>query len=762
MAPQSKVLGPEAALVAGAAEPAAGAAEAAAAAGCSFGSVGATAALVSGLGASALGVGGGAAEATAGAAEAGMTAAALDFASGETPSFFASPPPQPKAPASTKAAARSTPCLILLSLHDMVAKIGPCRRSSHSYSPGPRSGRAGRDAPFFDFDPYPRPDGKTKKVPIPAPTPVRPTPLRPSPVPPDVPKLLFTRGSHYPQAIAWFGARSFWGHLWHLVASVIATEDIDSRAWMRPSTPDTLTRKVAAVLGGRVDSATLVEALDRDVWVDFLSDTGDCVSVSQEVARLVFATYEVDDPNKPGEKLILPRGDMLLFGGDTAYPVATELEIHNRVIVPFSRVLEEVRDGKPRALLGVPGNHDWYAGLDGFGRMFRERRGTVGLADASTPNEVVRFAQIGHFIQWVEAFRIGRFVSKRSTLPLEGYVPVQDASYFALRLAPGLDLWGADRQLRAVDFEQRAFFGALRDENRGVMLALADPPNAFLEPNPAGQHIVEALDLRLQDDSVLVLTGDTHHYCREEIGQTSHVTAGGGGAFLHPARIMRAGLKAPAAEFPGPRASLALALQIPWQIVHGRSGFLVHLGAALLYAPAFYAVKWGGARPLVVSLVTAAVAGFVCRLLGGFRNRSIAVYLLAIVAGLAVGFVPMLARMTLGAAGGIFDAADLYGARPWIVYAASVYVATLVFGAYLTALTVFGIEQHQAFAALAHPGYKHFVRLRVRQDGSGVDAWVLGKVDPLSASDPVVLVDQFAWKNQGLSTGARSAVMRVT
>ncbi|WP_282417298.1 hypothetical protein [Polyangium sp. 15x6] len=526
---------------------------------------------------------------------------------------------------------------------------------------------------------------------------------------------------------------------------------------MRPSTADTLTRKAAAVLGGREGKETLTEALGRDVWIDFIADTGDCVSVSQEVARLVFETYEVEAPDKPGETLLLPRGDILLFGGDTAYPVATELEIHNRVIVPFSRVLEEVRDGKPRVLLGVPGNHDWYAGLDGFGRMFRERRGTVDLVGKSAPNEVVRFAQIGHFIQWVEAFRIGRYVSKRSTLPLDGYVPVQDASYFALRLAPGLDLWGADRQLRAVDFEQRAFFASLRTENRGLLLTLADPAYAFLEPNPAGQHIVDALDLRLEDDAVLVLTGDTHHYCREQIGKTCHVIAGGGGAFLHPARIMRQGLPEPAAEFPGPKASLALALQIPWQIVHGRSGFLVHLAAALLYMPAFTAVRWGGAPPMVGSLVTAAIAAFVCRLLGGFRNRSIAVYLLATIAGLIIGFVPLLARTAFATAGGLFlHAADLYGARPWLVFAVSVYVATLIFGTYLTAMTVLGIEQHQAFAALAHPGYKHFVRVRVRRDGSGADAWVLGKVDPLSASDPVVLVDQFSWTNHGLSAGARS------
>jgi len=584
-------------------------------------------------------------------------------------------------------------------------------------------------------------------------------PVIPSPTPADTPKLLFTRGSKYPEAIAWFGARSFWGHLWHLAASVIATEDIDSRAWMRPRPPEVLTNIVANVLGGKQGATSLTEALERDVWIDFIADTGDCVSVSEAVARLVFATYKVADPHEKGQTLVLPRGDILLFGGDTAYPVATEVEIHNRVIVPFSRVLAEVPDGKTRVLMGVPGNHDWYAGLDGYGRMFRERRGTVDHADVSRPNEIVRFAQIGHFVQWVEAFRVGRFVTKRSTLPLTGYIPVQDASYFALKLAPSLQLWGADRQLRAVDFEQRAYFAAHRQEGIGLILCLADPVHAFFEPNEAGQHILDALDLRLEDDGLLVLTGDTHHYCRERIGRSEHVTAGGGGAFLHPARINRLGVEPPEAEFPGPKASLGLALQIPWQIVHGRSGFLVHAGAALLYLPGFLSEAWGEVKPLHVALTTAAVAGFVCRMMAGFRNRSVGVYMLASVAGLLLGFLPFVVQASLAFVAHSFDIAGRLAAIPWVTFACGVYTGTLVFGTYLTALTVFGIEQHQAFSALAHPGYKHFVRVRVKKDGSGADAWVFGKVDPLDPADPVVLVDQFSWKNQGLGAGARSAVL---
>ena len=39
-------------------------------------------------------------------------------------------------------------------------------------------------------------------------------------------------------------------------------------------------------------------------------------------------------------------------------------------------------DGRQRVLLGIPGNHDWYDGLDGFGRMFRRRPPGVEAARA--------------------------------------------------------------------------------------------------------------------------------------------------------------------------------------------------------------------------------------------------------------------------------------------------------------------------------------------------------------------------------------------
>jgi hypothetical protein len=573
-------------------------------------------------------------------------------------------------------------------------------------------------------------------------------PIRPAPAPPDAAKLFYRRGRKFPRPIAWFGARSFWGHLWHLAASVIATEDIDSRDWMKAEPPDDFTRRVGAALNAKHDATTLTEALEEDLWIDFVADTGDCGSVSAAVARMIFERYEVDDPDQPGQPMILPRGHLLVFGGDTAYPVATELEIHNRVIVPYNRVLRTALDGKNRVLLGVPGNHDWYAGLDGFHRMFHERRGAVARASRLPQDTVDRAGQVGHLVEWIEAFSVGRFVAKRPALPLDGYAPVQSASYWALRLAPNLDMWGADRQLRAIDFHQQLYFAHAR-EDHGIVLCLADPVYAFLEPSRPGVELLQALDLTFEGDGVFVLTGDTHHYCRQEFGKGLHVTAGGGGAFLHPARITRAGLPPPSAEFPGPRASLALALQVPWQIVHGRSGFLVHLAVGLAYLPWFGALVSGSSHGLWPATVTAAVVTLVCFVLGGGWRvpRAWLVGVLAALAGVTIGFAPVAiheaARMLLALTGATISLQWFLG----LSYAGAIYFGTLVFGTFLMLLTVLGLEQHQAFGALAHPGYKHFVRLRVRRDGSAIDGWVLGKVNPLSTRDKVVLVDRFNWAN---------------
>jgi hypothetical protein len=519
---------------------------------------------------------------------------------------------------------------------------------------------------------------------------------------------------------------------------VVATEDIDARDWMQAHSGDELSDAVSALLGGKRGLGTLCDNLGRDLWIDYVADTGDDADLSAAVADMLFRSYRVD-----GE--LLGRGEVLLFGGDTAYPVATDIEIHNRVCVPFNRVLIERQDGKPRVLLGIPGNHDWYDGLDGFVRMFRARRGSVDRASMLPDDEVDTGGPIGHLVDWVEAFRVGQNVAKREALPLLGYVPVQSASYWCLRLAPRLDAWGVDRQLRTVDYTQRGYFMQERQRGAGaaLMLVLSDPVFTMLEPYAIGHSILESLDLDLEEDAALVLSGDTHHYCRTDLGESMHVVAGGGGAFLHPARIARRGFDPPAAEFPGPRASLALALQVPWQIAAGRSGFICHVAAALVYLPVLTAQLAEGGS-LVTSVVIGVLVAITCGLLGGWRKkRSALIGVLAMACGAWVGALPYLVELVLHR----FAPSLSLATRSLYSYGLSIYPAVLGFGTFLMVLTIAGLEQHQAFSALAHPGYKHFMRLRVRRDGSAVDGWVIGKVDPLDADAPVVLIDRYRWDN---------------
>jgi hypothetical protein len=77
---------------------------------------------------------------------------------------------------------------------------------------------------------------------------------------------------------------------------------------------------------------------------------------------------------------------------------------------------------------------------------------------------------------------------------------------------------------------------------------------------------------------------------------------------------------------------------------------------------------------------------------------------------------------------------------------ASAFVGTFLFGAYLSLLTLWGFEHTQAFTALDHPGYKHFLRLRVRADGRGIDGYCIGVTDPLGPDARPELVDTFTWR----------------
>lgn len=578
----------------------------------------------------------------------------------------------------------------------------------------------------------------------------------PEAAPPDRPHGRFVRGRRSPRGIVWYGFRSFWGHAQHFIASAIATEDIDSRDWMQADDPRALANDIAAVITEKAgDEETLTEKLDRDLWVDYVADTGDDASVSEAVANLVFSRWTLPDPDRPGETLEAPRGEILVFGGDTAYPVATAAEIHARVVVPFNKAIARVREldppGTRRVILGIPGNHDWYDGLDGFARLFRRRIGELALEQEEPNLAAGRETRLEHVVQFVEKFVVGGQIEKQKTLSLEGYVPVQQASYFALPLAPGLDLLAADRQLRRVDFRQRKYFAGWREHRyrQHNVVMLPDPVYAFQEPSPTGVESARALELDLKHVPHLVLSGDVHHYERLKVDASLHVTAGGGGAFLHPARLATDGLPPADAQFPGPKATRALLRGVPLRVMVGRAGFIPHVVMLCLFAPALeIGVRLFGDAD-EASIVAGVVAAILLALLADIRNRprpkALRVALLAAVCGAVMGIVPALAsvpftllHVTVG------PRADML-----LMLLVATFVGAFVFGAYLAALTALGLENTQAFTCLGHPGYKHFLRLRIRRDGSAIDGFCIGLVDPLAKDARPVLVDSWTFRPRG-------------
>jgi len=581
--------------------------------------------------------------------------------------------------------------------------------------------------------------------------------------------LVFRQGAHPPFGIRWYGVTSLFGHLRNFTARAIATESVDSRDWMKPNAPDELLASAADVLGvaeaaGSAKAGTLVEAMGRPVWVDFVADTGDDRDVSGGVGAMLASTYDVDDGE--GGRLELPRGDVLVFGGDVSYPVATADEIYKRLVLPWNEELRRtLSSSKKRLLLGVPGNHDWYDGLDGFGRLFRRRVDEPFRADDkdTTPRLGKRlrrrtgrkvglvarqlhldevgslYGLVVSFFRSVRAFFRGVGIKRRRRLVLRGYVPVQEASYFALPLAPGLDMFGGDRQLGRVDFRQRSFFSQWRKAHpeRAVLFVAGDPVMAYGVRNDPGARMLAASKLSLERDRVLFIAGDFHHYERRRVGRSLHVIAGGGGAFLHGTRIgpYPKASGEPDAVYPSGAASRRLVAQVPFKLAAGRAGLLVHLALALLASIELGAARDGTQTLLVASVLLSALMALCLYFIAhqGEAKRRIA--MLAAPFGVALGMLPMGLRLsvaTLPAMAG--DPA---------VIVATAFGGSLVFGLYLMLLAVFGLEHQQAFTVLGHPGFKHFVRLRIHPDGR-VEGWTIGKDDVLSDAPPT-LIDRWEW-----------------
>lgn len=262
---------------------------------------------------------------------------------------------------------------------------------------------------------------------------------------------------------------------------------------------------------------------DGDFWFDYVADTGDGWNPTYAVARLLAA-----DRLEIGAHA-LPRGAVLVMGGDQVYPSAGDREYRERLIGPYDEAWHPEGgeklwpDGKGPDLYAVPGNHDWYDGLRAFLHFFCRR--TV-----KSPGRA-------------EVNREGRTIGGRKTL--------QTRSYFALKLPGGWWLWGTDSQLEGyIDQPQVDFFDYVArhwmEDGSKLILCTGTPDWQYVdEKAPEDTFSSFSYLARLAGSARkghqvrLVLSGDSHHYARFRENGLDHITCGGGGAFLHPTTQLR-------------------------------------------------------------------------------------------------------------------------------------------------------------------------------------------------------------------------------
>jgi hypothetical protein len=261
---------------------------------------------------------------------------------------------------------------------------------------------------------------------------------------------------------------------------------------------------LAAILGAYLDKRELQAAIPtapldasgrRELWIDYTADTGDGFPATYSVAWTM-ARREV---HVPGRTQPLPRGDLLVLGGDQAYPTASTRAYEQRLIGPFTAAFPWAPPDREPWLLALPGNHDWYDGLTSFFRTFCQRK-TIG-----------------------------------------GRRTVQTRSYFAVQLPHRWWLLGVDSRISSyVDEPQLRFLESL-DLRHGdrVILCAAEPTWVDARHDPMRYRnlaYIERKIIRPRGARVcLTLAGDLHHYSRYAAADGSQkVTSGGGGAYTHP------------------------------------------------------------------------------------------------------------------------------------------------------------------------------------------------------------------------------------
>ncbi len=511
-----------------------------------------------------------------------------------------------------------------------------------------------------------------------------------------------------------------------------------------------------------------VKAGDEPYWMDFAADIGDGFDATYAVA------YALAEPSLRLADTDCPRGQLLVLGGDEVYPTPSQTQYLDRTLRPYALAEHCDQVDANLEVLAIPGNHDWYDGLDAFSELFSP----------------------GH---WLGA----RTMNQRH-------------SYFARRLPHGWWVLGADTALDGrLDIAQRDFFATVVAPEIGprdsVILVLPSP--FWVTAAQDGDQ--ESLSvLRFFRDQVcsggrlrLCVSGDLHHYsryvddARKPDEQVQYVTAGGGGAYLlathdlwrfwakldlsgslrrmrkrrpqWTATVTEAERTAPpGAEtahlvhtYPDRGTSRKLSVQVLWRMFTNWPLGLFFCGIYLiatlveghaLRAAAAFQVGFGEVLARIAPLCPPTSAGcpparpgagpaYGALEFAAALSTSPGVWIIVAILLIACYSVPTHQRLTIRLvltighaivqAAAFFAVQGLYqwfvnlvaphssgplfvtGYLAWMVIAG--YLAGLaVCAVYLLTATAFGANHNELFCAMRLPTYKNFLRLRIKPDGT--------------------------------------------
>ena len=479
----------------------------------------------------------------------------------------------------------------------------------------------------------------------------------------------------------------------------------------------------ASTLFGRHSDFRLLEALaapgvqfdddwgnlraDESLWIDYVADVGDGWNSTYAIACALAQpalTLKDDQGNSHETK----RGSILVFGGDEVYPAASRTEYKQRLVGPYETALRTTVPPHP-SVYAIPGNHDWYDSLVSFTRLFCSRR-------------------------WFAGWQVK-----------------QTRSYFAAKLPRGWWLIGTDVQLGSdLDQPQVEYFESVAEKmgpDDRVILCDAEPHWIYAQTygqidSDYNENNLAFLERKFGGKVAVFLAGDLHHYRRHEDPQgRQKITAGGGGAFLHPTHGPDVSTLANGFEFkksfPDPKTSRSLARRnLLFPFLNSRFGavtgvlymlaawsIMVNLppsGLGQFREALSVAFKAALSSPVAAFWVVAVFLAFWL-----FTDTHSPRY--RFVAGTVHGLAHLLAAFLIGwgatrltvALGFPFgDTHQLLLSGAFILIAGW-FVGSFVMGIYLlVSINVFGRHSEEAFSSLAIEDWKNFLRMRIDAQGN--------------------------------------------